>query len=382
MSANAETRAYWLDVMERIARPVLEALASEQLRATMPVEAAPGSDDRHNFSHFEAFARTLCGIAPWLELESAESEAENHLKAELRQLAQRAMQVATDPASPDYLNFHHGQQPLVEIGFLSQAILRAPRVLFGELDAATQANIIAAIKASRTRKPALCNWLLFCGIAEAALYKLGEQPDLMRLDYAIRQHEQWYLGDGMYGDGPHYHADYYNAFVIQPMLVDIFGALPADTEWEHLREPVMKRARRFAEVQERSISPEGTFPPVGRSLTYRFGALHGLAQMALLEQLPPSLCTAAARTAITAVIRRMIEAPGTFDGKGWLRIGFCGAQPALGEPYISTGSLYLCSAALLPLGLPSRHEFWSAPDAPWTAKRIWNGENLPADHSI
>ena len=78
----------------------------------------------------------------------------------------------------------------------------------------------------------------------------------------------------------------------------------------------------------------------------------------------------------------MIEAPGTFDANGWLQIGFCGHQPALGEGYISTGSLYLCAAGLLPLGLSPEDEFWSAPVAPWTSQKIWSGENLSADHAI
>jgi hypothetical protein len=54
----------------------------------------------------------------------------------------------------------------------------------------------------------------------------------------------------------------------------------------------------------------------------------------------------------------------------------------LGEPYISTGSLYLCSAALLPLGLPASDPFWSAPPAPTTWQKIWSGVNLPADHAV
>lgn len=376
------TRAYWLSVLERIARPVLESLATGQLRQKMPVEAAASMRDRAQFSHLEAFARLLCGIAPWLELESTESEAENALKTEFRALAQSAMRQATDPASPDYLNFESGQQPLVEIGFFSQAILRAPNVLWAQMDEESQKNIVAAIKSSRTRKPARSNWLLFCGTAEAALHKIGAGADLMRLDYALSQHESWYLGDGIYGDGPRFHADYYNAFVIQPMLVDILRAVGEESEWKHLREPMFQRARRFAAIQERSISPEGTFAPVGRSLCYRCGALQGLAQAALLETLPDEVSPAMARCSLNAVIARMIEAPGTFDENGWLRIGFCGAQPSLGENYISTGSLYLCSAALLPLGLPSNNPFWSAPDEEWTAQKIWGGQDMPTDHSI
>ena len=75
-------------------------------------------------------------------------------------------------------------------------------------------------------------------------------------------------------------------------------------------------------------------------------------------ELPERVKPAQVRGAMTAVIRRMIEAPGTFDGQGWLHIGFCGHQPSLAESYISTGSLCLCSAAPLPLGLPPADAFW------------------------
>ncbi len=54
-----------------------------------------------------------------------------------------------------------------------------------------------------------------------ALARLGARWDRMRVDYALRQHEQWYKGDGVYGDGPVFHWDYYNSFVIQPMLLDV-----------------------------------------------------------------------------------------------------------------------------------------------------------------
>jgi hypothetical protein len=139
---------------------------------------------------------------------------------------------------------------------------------------------------------------------------------------------------------------------------------------------------RFAEIEERLISPEGTFPSIGRSATYRFGALQSLAQIALWKELPENISPAQVRCALTAVIRKMMEAPGTFDTNGWLQIGFCGHQPALGENYISTGSLYLCTAGLLPLGLPPTDEFWSAPAAKWTQQKLWLGENLAADHAI
>jgi hypothetical protein len=130
------------------------------------------------------------------------------------------------------------------------------------------------------------------------------------------------------------------------------------------------------------ISPEGTFPAIGRSLAYRFGAFHHLADMSLRHQLPSGVAPEQVRPALTAVMRRMVEAPGTFDAKGWLTIGFAGHQPSIGETYISTGSLYLCSAAWLPLGLVVSDQFWSAPPKQWTSQKAWGGVDLVADHAI
>ncbi len=194
---------------------------------------------------------------------------------------------------------------------------------------------------------------------------------------------KWYLGDGVYGDGPEFHCDYYNGFVTQPMLIDVIETVGRHRpEWAALRDPVLRRARRYAAIQERLISPEGTFPGVGRSLTYRFGAFQLLAQMALRRDLPPELSPAQVRPALAAVIRRMIEAPGTFDAAGYLTIGFCGHQPNLAEPYVSTGSLYLCTAGLLPLGLPATDEFWTCHPEDWTAKRLWSGQDVSPDHAL
>jgi hypothetical protein len=381
-SSNSD-RDYWLSVLKRLTEPVLTNLAEDRLKESMPVEVAPGGgSDRRNYSHLEAFGRLLAGISPWLELDTL-TGAEGQLRNKYADLARRCLTVATNPKSRDFMNFNKGGQPLVDAAFLAHGILRAPRELWQKLDARTQSNIVEALKSTRVIKPGFSNWLLFSAMIEAALSSMGQQWDQMRVDYAVRQHEQWYKGDGVYGDGPDFHWDYYNSFVIQPMLIDVLGAVSKSApEWDGVYKNVRARARRYAVIQERLISPEGTFPAIGRSITYRFGAFQLLGQMALKRQLPAELSPGQVRSAMTAVIRRMIEAPGTFDSSGWLTIGFAGHQPNLGERYISTGSLYLCAVGLLPLGLPSDDPFWSTPPADWTAKKIWSGQNINADHAL
>ena len=144
-----------------------------------------------------------------------------------------------------------------------------------------------------------------------------------------------------------------------------------------MRAPVLARARRHAAVQERLIGPDGTFPAIGRSIAYRAGAFQLLAQIALRRALPEGVAPGQVRAALSAVLLRTLDAPGTFDANGWLRIGLAGHQPGVGERYISTGSLYLCATAFLPLGLPPDDPFWAQPAQPWTARLAWSGAPVP-----
>ena len=374
-------RAYWVEAACKIADPVLEALSERRLKRDMPVEGK--TVDRKEYTHLEALGRTLAGIAPWLE-SSPGDPGEEALRRRRAELARESIDAATDPGSPDYCNFTKGNQPIVDAAFLAHAILRAPNELWEKLDGRVKENLKTALKATRSgRKPGFNNWLLFSAMIEAALYRMGEPWDAMRVDYALRQHDQWYVGDGAYSDGPRFHWDYYNSFVIHPMLIDVLSEVGhVYPEWERMREPVLARAARYAAVLERMISPEGTYPIIGRSIAYRFGAFQLLSQIALMRRLPENLRPAQVRSALTAVIKRTLEAKGTFDERGWLRIGVAGSQPSLGEGYISTGSLYLCTTVFLPLGLPGDDPFWSDPPEPWTSVRVFRGDDIAADHAI
>ena len=381
--AAESDRQYWLRILGKLADPVLGNLAAGTLKRNMPVECVTGNvADRRRYTHLEALGRLLAGIAPWLEA-ALPAGGERDAQQRYAKLAREAIRYATDPQSPDYLNFHEGSQPLVDCGFLAQALLRAPNELWKKLDAPVQRNLAAALASSRAITPGFNNWLLFSATVETALALMGERWDGMPIDYAIRQHQQWYAGDGVYGDGPRFHWDYYNSFVIQPMLLDVLRNIaPHSRSWDSFLPDTLERAKRYAAIQERLIAPDGAFPVVGRSVTYRCGAFHLLAQMALLGQLPAGIGGGRARGALTAVTRRTLDAPGTFDDGGWLTVGCCGHQPHLGESYISTGSLYLCATVLLPLGLAPDGPFWTGVAEDWTSRRIWRGEDAPADHSI
>jgi hypothetical protein len=376
----ASDRKIWLDYLEKLADPVLTNLANDTLKANMPVEGK--TKDRPQYTHLEAFGRLLAGIAPWLNLAEFSDRKEEAMRNKYFALTQKALDNATNPKAMDFLNFNKGAQPVVDAAFLAHGLIRAPKV-WESLSDTVKNNVVTALRSSREIRPFFNNWLLFSGMVEAFFAKYGYDYDKMRLDYALRQHEQWYLGDGLYGDGPNFHWDYYNSYVIQPFMQDILETiLPKEAVYKKQLEDVTKRAVRYAAIQERLISPEGTFPVIGRSIAYRAGAFQNLANVAYLGKLPKEVLPQQVRPALTAVIRRTTESPGTFDANGWLTIGLHGHQPSLGESYISTGSLYLCSTVLLPLGLPASNPFWAAPPADWTSKKVWSGVDIPTDHAL
>ncbi|MDF9827914.1 hypothetical protein M2447_002019 [Ereboglobus sp. PH5-10] len=379
----AAIRPYWCDIAKRLSTPVLEALSKRQLKATMPVE--PKGTMQREVTYLEALGRLLDGIAPWIEL-PADDTPEGRERARFAALAREAIDAGTDPKSPDYMHFGAAKvrQPLVDSAFLAQAMLRAPRELWEKLDSRVKTNVIAALKQSRSVGASVRNnWALFAAMVETFLHRRGEKRDETRLFRALTLFREWYAGDGWYGDGASFHMDYYNSFVIHPMLVEILDVVGDEApEWKTLRDSANARLTRYAETQERFVAPDGSYPAVGRSIIYRGGAFQALALAALRKQLRGKHAPAQARTALTSVMRRTLEAPGTFDESGWLQIGLSGRQPRMGEKYISTGSLYMASLALLPLGLPPADTFWTSPHAPGTWENAWGGANIHADSAL
>jgi hypothetical protein len=374
-------RVRWCMMAARLADPVLGALSRRRLKVEMPCEAAVPAD-RRPYTHLEALGRLLCGLAPWLELPGDDSE-EGRERTRLAGLARVGIDAGTDPKSPDLMNFSEGKQPLVDAAFLAQAMLRAPNELWKKLEPRVQANVIAALKSSRLIEPGENNWKLFASEIEVFLHRAGEKRDEARLNDALQSFQKWYVGDSYYGDGPEFHWDYYNSFVIHPMLLETLDVVAAEKpEWTRFHALAGERLTRYAQIQERLITPTGMYPAIGRSLAYRCGAFQGLALAALRHLLPEDVGPGRARAALTGVILRTLDQTPAWDEKGWLRIGLSGHQKSLGEPYISTGSLYLCSAAFLPLGLPATDPFWASRATPGTWEKVWGGQDLPADHAL
>jgi hypothetical protein len=366
-------RDEWLYYLDKVARPVLSNIAADKLKESMPValsEKTDNPENRKKVAYLEAFARTLCGISPWLNSEGGSSK-EIALRNQYREWALKGIANAVSKDKNDYLLWT-GYQPLVDASFFALALNRCPW-LWENLNEDIRKKIVTALEASRSTIPVYTNWILFTGMVEAFFCKYNLPYDAVRIEYGLREFSKhWYVGDGMFSDGMDFKLDYYNSYVIQPFLVNILEAVSQrDKRFDWFKPELEKITLRYAEVQERSINSDGTFPVYGRSIVYRGGAFHHLSDMALRKRLPPDTKAEQIRCALTAVIKKTLDAQETFTKDGWLNIGLYGHQPELADFYINTGSLYLCSAIFLPLGLPPDDPFWIAPDAPWTMKKIW-----------
>lgn len=382
--SGAQEREYWANLLYKIASPVLFNLANSTLKKNMPVEVPPGAqtDFFKKVTYLEAVGRTMAGVAPWLALPDDETK-EGKMRKELRTALLKGIANSVDPENPDYLNFRTESQPIVDAAYMAQAFLRAPKALWEPLDSVTKSRIAEEFKALRTRTGAYNNWLLFAGINEVFLMSIGEKADPVRIEFAKRKMLEWYQGDGWYSDGPSLSIDYYNSYVIHPMLVDFFKVL-SDKKRLKVEEydTAVKRMVRYSEFSERIIGPDGTYPPIGRSITYRTAAFQALGQVALMDKLPVYIDPAQVRCAVSAVMHRMYDKCNNFDKNGWLVLGFCGAQPMIADGYTSTGSLYMATLGFLPLGLPADHKFWTNPEAEWTSKKAWSGEAFKKDYHV
>ncbi len=377
-------RKFWLAEMDKMVQPVMRSLAHDSLRINMPTTVSvhvDNAEQRRKVQYVEVLGRVLSGIAPWLQSEGG-NDIEIALRNQYRTWALQGLQNAMDSSAKDFMRFDIGAQQLVDASFIALAFHRAPW-LWQNLDTVSKVRMIASFRTTRKYKPAFSNWLLFSAMTEAFFCKFGYEWDPMRVDYAMRQIDQWYRGDGMYSDGVNYAFDYYNSFVIHPYLAAVSDIMnKKNNDYKAMGEKIAKRNERYAVIQERLINTDGTYPATGRSIIYRGAAFQHLADMAWRKKLPQQLSPAAVRCALTAVIRKTLESPTTYTKDGWLTIGLYGSQPNIADSYNNSGSPYLCTTIFLPLGLPAADSFWANPPEQWSAQKIWSGQDFKNDHSI
>ena len=376
-----EDRVFWVQILQKITFPVLDNLRKDSLRKNMLLESKSAEGEK--YAYLEAFARVFNGIAPWLELGPEESE-EGRLREKYIDMTIKAISNAVNPKRHDYIFYNEPKQSLVDMALFAQGLLRSKNQIWLNLPMDVQAKIIDELKNSRIIAPYENHWLLYTSMIEAALLEFTGECDKERLTYAIHKfRDEWYMGDAIYLDSTPFTLNYYNSVFIHPFLNDILivmrkYGLP-DGEFLDIQ---LMRSSRLASQLERLISPEGTYPVIGKSMIYRCGIFHTLAQVSLLKVLPKNIEVSQVRAALTKVLKRLFEKNQNFADGNWLICGLNGHQVNIAENTVNTGTLYLCCAVFLPLGLDANDSFWVDESSEWTALKAWKGHVTETDQSI
>ncbi len=378
-------REYWSSLAWQMSQPVLEKMAEGKLQQQMETEYSPSFDKRNRKVLFmECFGRLMSGIAPWLALPD-DNTKEGQMRHQLREWALASYKNAVDPDSPDCLLWQGAGQILVDAAYIAESFLRAYDTLWVPLDETTKQRYLAHFRSLRDIDPPYTNWLLFSSTIESFMAKAGAPYDQYRVNSACRKMEEWYVGDGWFSDGPDFAFNYYSSYVFHPMYLETLQAMidaKANTRLDYQKyyNRELLRCQKYSIILERFISPEGTFPVVGRSIPYRMAVMQPLALMAWQQKLPSDLSNGQVRAALTKVMHRMFDTQKNFNKGGYLTIGFCGHQPNVADWYTNNGSLYMTTLSFMPLGLPANHPFWVDAAQPWTQVKAWNGMDFPKDH--
>ena len=319
----------------------------------MPVEQAAGAN-RQNVTHLEALGRLLAGHRAVARTAGGRHGRRTAPRANTRTSRAAPSRRAVDPASPDFLNFTRERQPLVDAAFLAQALLRAPRAL---RDALERDHDDAADRRARVDARDLAGLQQLAAVLGDGRSRAAQRSAPTGIGCASTTRCAS-TTSGTRGTAPTATARRSTGTTTTASSSTRCCSTCSTRAGDEM--PAWKEI-----VARASTSARAATPPCSNGSSRRTAASRRSAarspiaaarstcsrQAALRRALPDGVSPAQVRGALTAVIRRTLEAPDTFDADGWLRIGFCGHQPGVGETYISTGSLYLCSVAFLPLGL-------------------------------
>lgn len=126
-TTGAKDRMYWVQLLDKIASPILSNMSKGELRKNMPMDYSPTWDNRNKeVAYMEAIGRLIVGIAPFVSLPDDDTE-EGRIRKKMRNQIHASLTHAVDPESPDYLYWGSPKvaQPLVDAAFSPGIVTRA-----------------------------------------------------------------------------------------------------------------------------------------------------------------------------------------------------------------------------------------------------------------
>lgn len=389
-------REKWLNILLKSVTPVIDGFVNKNIKSTFPIHFSTHlskDDPRKNHKEIvfiELFSRTLLTTSFLFQ------NQEFINKYHLNDLFEKMKNMIVIGFS-GYLEFNHpsiDHQIMVEMANIAYAFIKTP-FLWNSLHKTLQNQILHIMYYSITQfKPHINNWLLFEAIIEIFLYKNQKIKVLNKTLFNLRIIESYYIGDGWYKDGSHFHMDFYNSYVILPFLITIYKELyifnyqNQGSLYANLYNKSILKIQRQSEFLERLIGPNGSFPIFGRSAVYRTAIFHALVACVCVNALPHTLSYGQVRNGLNAVIENIFnnEKIKIVDENGFLTFGFSGYQPEMADEYSNSGSIYFTLLIFMPLGLDENHIFWKSGtgsmEDEWSQKKLYSGKSINRDKAI
>lgn len=294
---------------------------------------------------FEGFARPLFGLVP-LALGGGAFEHWD--------LYREGLANGTDPEHPEYWGAAGTDQRMVEMAAIAFALIFVPELVWQPLTSLARDRLARWLCAINRHPLPNCNWHFFRVLVNLALEGVGHPPDQGALDESLSLLESHFDGAGFYHDGEAGRVDYY-----VPWAYHTYGLIVAATEHApaELKRRYRQRAHCFAEPFQYWFDSRGRAIPFGRSQIYRFAQASFWSALAFADE--PALPWGRVKGLLLRHLRYWAR-QAVADRDGVMNLGYAYHNPAVAEPYGSSGSPYWCCKAFLALALPDTHPFWQA----------------------
>jgi len=369
MSINNNIRKLWIDkLLEIIEKPLYYLSKLEFDKFT--IKRSPNDNNKRdiNLGYLECFARIFSGISPWLIIEKINDDYEYNKQ----QLIMGYILTCFENLFQYFdekLNIFTNEQSIVESAFICYGFIISKNKIWEKITDNSKYKLICIFKKVRLlikEWQKKNNWYLFHGIIESFFRVINIDYDNNLVQEMIINVNSWYRGDGFYSDGPSkFKMDYYNSYVIQPFYIEILKIFKSE-----LLDIAIVRSLHFTEFLERIIGEDGSFPPLGRSIVYRFGVFHLLSYCIYNKTISNNHSYGQLRNALTKVLNKIINKD-IFNDEGFLELGFNSKQENISDSYSNTGSCYLTVIGFIPLGLSESDIFWSEQDEIFTQEACW-----------
>ncbi len=357
-------REYLADVARRILLPsVAEAAERFFSRENYVITDQVG----FRLTEMEALLRPLWGVAPLLKTEDPEVTV-NGMTVPIGKLYREIMLLGTDPASDllfsrfaDRDKNGFANQSITEIAAYCVALFLAPEILwdpYTDEEKLTVGDWIKEWSVYALRNSWENNHFWFPIISVTALERLGidcgDVTDTM--NRALSFLDGMYIGNGWYQDGCFGRFDYYLSWShhVYPLL---WSMIARGTRFydENRAKEYVARCESFIPYYLHYFDSDGSCPPMGRSLSYRF------AESAVFAAAAFAGCDIPFGMARRALIKNVSYFDNEYNiSGGIMKPGYFYPSPALAESYTSEGGSLWCAKTFLALCIDADHPVWTA----------------------